>query len=214
MDICYKIVDAVKKELKLDKLEVKLNPVTSSTRIPLLANGTDRSRMRLDHQQRRAPEADRLHQHPLPDREPLRLEEIQQDQLDRRSQGQVGGLDLRHHQHQAAHRGQCRAQPRRQHHPGQGSCRGLPDGRDRSRGGLRDGRHPAREPGRRIEGAGRLRHLQGRVLEAGALRHHAAQGRSGLQEGGRCRHRRALPERRGHQDLREMVHGRRFRRRG
>lgn len=40
MDICYKIVDAVKKELKLDKLEVKLTPVTSSTRIPLLANGT------------------------------------------------------------------------------------------------------------------------------------------------------------------------------
>jgi glutamate/aspartate transport system substrate-binding protein len=40
MDICYRIVDAVKKELKLDKLEVKLNPVTSSTRIPLLANGT------------------------------------------------------------------------------------------------------------------------------------------------------------------------------
>jgi glutamate/aspartate transport system substrate-binding protein len=40
MDICTKIVDAVKKELKLDKLEVKLNPVTSSTRIPLLANGT------------------------------------------------------------------------------------------------------------------------------------------------------------------------------
>jgi len=40
MDICYKIVDAIKKELKLDKLEVKLNPVTSATRIPLMANGT------------------------------------------------------------------------------------------------------------------------------------------------------------------------------
>src|SRR5258705_8496955 len=40
MNICYKIVEAVKKELKLDRLEVKLNPVTSSTRIPLLANGT------------------------------------------------------------------------------------------------------------------------------------------------------------------------------
>jgi glutamate/aspartate transport system substrate-binding protein len=40
MDICLKIVDAVKKELKLDKIEVKLNPVTSATRIPLLANGT------------------------------------------------------------------------------------------------------------------------------------------------------------------------------
>jgi len=40
MDICYKIVEAVKKELKLDKITVELEPVTSSTRIPLLANGT------------------------------------------------------------------------------------------------------------------------------------------------------------------------------
>ena len=40
MDICAKVVDAVKKELKLEKLEVKLNPVTSATRIPLMANGT------------------------------------------------------------------------------------------------------------------------------------------------------------------------------
>ncbi|WP_370875527.1 amino acid ABC transporter substrate-binding protein [Methylobacterium amylolyticum] len=40
LDICYKIADAVKAELKLDKMEVKLNPVTSATRIPLIANGT------------------------------------------------------------------------------------------------------------------------------------------------------------------------------
>ena len=40
MDLCYGIVDAVKAELKLGKLEVKLNPVTSATRIPLIANGT------------------------------------------------------------------------------------------------------------------------------------------------------------------------------
>jgi glutamate/aspartate transport system substrate-binding protein len=40
LDICYKIADAIKAKLKLDKLEIKLNPVTSSTRIPLLANGT------------------------------------------------------------------------------------------------------------------------------------------------------------------------------
>src|ERR1700746_4001350 len=40
MDICYKVVEAVKKELELDKLEVKLEPGTSSNRIPLLANGT------------------------------------------------------------------------------------------------------------------------------------------------------------------------------
>ena len=40
IDICLKIVEAVKKELKLDKLTAEFNPVTSSTRIPLLANGT------------------------------------------------------------------------------------------------------------------------------------------------------------------------------
>lgn len=40
MDICYKIVDAVKAELKMPNLKVKLLPVTPSTRIPLMANGT------------------------------------------------------------------------------------------------------------------------------------------------------------------------------
>ena len=40
MDICYAIVSAVKKELQLDRLAVELVPVSSSTRIPLLANGT------------------------------------------------------------------------------------------------------------------------------------------------------------------------------
>ena len=40
MDLCYRIVDAVKADLKMDKLEVNLNPVTSATRIPLIANGT------------------------------------------------------------------------------------------------------------------------------------------------------------------------------
>src|ERR1700720_3401547 len=40
IDICAKIVDAVKRELKLDKLEVQYQLVTASTRIPLLANGT------------------------------------------------------------------------------------------------------------------------------------------------------------------------------
>ena len=40
MDICMKVVAAIKSELKLEKLDVKLNPVTSATRIPLVANGT------------------------------------------------------------------------------------------------------------------------------------------------------------------------------
>jgi glutamate/aspartate transport system substrate-binding protein len=40
IDICLRVADAVKNELKLDKLAIEFNPVTSSTRIPLLANGT------------------------------------------------------------------------------------------------------------------------------------------------------------------------------
>jgi glutamate/aspartate transport system substrate-binding protein len=40
IDICLTIVEAVKKELALPNLEVRFNPETPSTRIPLLANGT------------------------------------------------------------------------------------------------------------------------------------------------------------------------------
>lgn len=40
MDLCMKVVDAVKKELKMPNLKVALQPVTSSNRIPLLQNGT------------------------------------------------------------------------------------------------------------------------------------------------------------------------------
>jgi glutamate/aspartate transport system substrate-binding protein len=40
MDLCGRIVERVKGELKLPKLDVQLNPVTSATRIPLMANGT------------------------------------------------------------------------------------------------------------------------------------------------------------------------------
>ena len=40
MDLCLKIVDAVKAELKRPNLKVAYQPVTSATRIPLMANGT------------------------------------------------------------------------------------------------------------------------------------------------------------------------------
>lgn len=40
IDLCFKIVTAVQKHLGLSSLDVKLNPVTSATRIPLMANGT------------------------------------------------------------------------------------------------------------------------------------------------------------------------------
>lgn len=40
IDLCMRIVDATRKELGLQNLNVKMNPVTSATRIPLMANGT------------------------------------------------------------------------------------------------------------------------------------------------------------------------------
>lgn len=40
IDICNRIVDAVKKELRLPGLKVQQQPVTSQNRIPLLTNGT------------------------------------------------------------------------------------------------------------------------------------------------------------------------------
>jgi glutamate/aspartate transport system substrate-binding protein len=40
MDLCAKLVDAIKADLKMPALKVVFQPVTSATRIPLLANGT------------------------------------------------------------------------------------------------------------------------------------------------------------------------------
>lgn len=40
IDLCMKIVDTVKADLKLPNLKVAMQPVTSSNRIPLLRNGT------------------------------------------------------------------------------------------------------------------------------------------------------------------------------
>src|SRR5215204_3454425 len=40
MDLCMRIVDAVRTELKMPKLDVKYQLVTSANRIPLMANGT------------------------------------------------------------------------------------------------------------------------------------------------------------------------------
>jgi glutamate/aspartate transport system substrate-binding protein len=40
VELCHRIVDAVKAELKMQKLDVKYQLVTSANRIPLMANGT------------------------------------------------------------------------------------------------------------------------------------------------------------------------------
>lgn len=40
VDLCLKVVDALRAQLALPGLKVKMNPVTSANRIPLIANGT------------------------------------------------------------------------------------------------------------------------------------------------------------------------------
>ncbi len=40
IDLCMKVVDAIKADLKMPSLKVAMTPVTSQTRIPLMANGT------------------------------------------------------------------------------------------------------------------------------------------------------------------------------
>jgi len=40
IDLCLRVVDAVKIKLKMPNLKVQFNPVTSQTRIPLMTNGT------------------------------------------------------------------------------------------------------------------------------------------------------------------------------
>src|SRR5688572_27631996 len=40
VDLCLRVVDAIRTELKLPKLDVKYQLVTSANRIPLMANGT------------------------------------------------------------------------------------------------------------------------------------------------------------------------------
>jgi hypothetical protein len=54
MELCNRVVDALKKELKLPSLAVKLQAVTSQNRIPLVVKRHGRHGVRLDREQRRA----------------------------------------------------------------------------------------------------------------------------------------------------------------
>ena len=206
MDICYKIVDAVKKELKLDKLEVKLNPVTSSTRIPLLANGTidlecGSTTNNADRQKQIAfTNTHFLTASRFVSKKSSKINSI--DDLKGKSVVSTSGTTniKQLTEANAARNLGVNIIPAKDH-----AEAFLMVETDRAVAFVMDDILLAslvagsKEPGC-------LCHLQGRVLQARALRHHAAQGRSGLQEGGRWRDRGALPERRGRQALRQMVH--------
>ena len=120
VDLCYLVADAVKATLGLDRLEVKLVPVTPSNRIQSVLSGSidlecDTMTNNLERQKVVAfsvtyfVAANRF---------------VSKSAANLRdaggSQGQDGGLDHRHHQSQADQRAQCAAASRPDHHRRQG----------------------------------------------------------------------------------------------
>ncbi len=197
MDICYKIVDAVKKELKLDKLEVKLNPVTSSTRIPLMANGTidlecGSTTNNADRQKQVAfTNTHFLTASRFVSKKASKINTI--DDLKGKSVVSTSGTTniKQLTEANAARNLGINIIPAKDH-----AEAFLMVETDRAVAFVMDDillaslAAGSKDPDAYVD-------LQGCVLQAGALRHHAAQGRSRLQEGGRWRHRRALHQRRG-----------------
>ena len=144
MDICMKVVDAVKAELKMPNLKVALNPVTSATRIPLIANGTidlecGSTTNNLDRQKQVgftntyfvtanryvAKKASNIKT--LADLKGKTVVSTSGTTNIKWLTEENGKQNLGH-----------------EHHPRQGSRRSVPDGRDRPRRGVLHGRHPAR----------------------------------------------------------------------
>ena len=206
MDICYKIVDAVKKELKLDKLEVKLNPVTSSTRIPLLANGTidlecGSTTNNADRQKQVAfTNTHFLTASRFVSKKSNKINSI--DDLKGKSVVSTSGTTniKQLTEANAARNLGVNIIPAKDH-----AEAFLMVETDRAVAFVMDDILLASLVAGSKEPVG-LRHLQGCVLQARALRHHAAQGRPGLQEGGRWRDRRALHRAAKGEALRQMVH--------
>ena len=205
MDLCNKIADAVKKELKLAKLEVKLNPVTSATRIPLMANGTvdlecGSTTNNLERQQQVA-----LHHHPFRHRQPLRVEEGRQPQQVDDLKGKTitstsGTTNIKQITEISAQKNLgLNILPAKDH-----AEAFLMVETDRAAAFVMDDiLLYSLVAGSKI--AGRLCDLQGRAVGR-TLRHHAAPRRSGLQESRRCGNDPHLQERRNQRDLRQVVH--------
>ena len=151
MDICYKIVDAVKAELKLSKLEVKLNPVTSATRIPLLANGTiDLECGSTTNNAERQKQISFTNTHFLTASRFVSKKSNKLNMIDDLKGKSVVSTAGTTNIKQLTEANAARSLGVNII-TGQGPRRSVPDGRDRSRGRLRDGRHPAGQPRCRLE---------------------------------------------------------------
>ncbi len=97
-DMAMKIVEAVKVKLAMPDLKVKLTPVTSQNRIPLVQNGTiDLECGSTTHDAERAKQVFRFHRYDLRDRHAFDGEERIGHQGFCGLEGQDGGDHRRHH---------------------------------------------------------------------------------------------------------------------
>ena len=200
IDLCHQIVDAVKKELKLDKLEVRLNPVTSATRIPLMANGTiDLECGSTTNNLERLKQVSFTITHFVTSNRFVSKKAANLKTVDDLKGKTVVSTSGTTNIKQITEINAAKAAGH-EYPDCEGSRRGLPDGGDRAGRGVRDGRHPALQSRRRLEDARRLRDFGRRALGR-ALRHHAAARGPGVQESGRWRDDRCLQERRDQCDL-------------
>ena len=120
-EICKKIAEAVKTNLKLTKLEVRLNPVTSATRIPLIANGTvDLECGSTTNNVDRQKQVSFTNTHFLTATRYVAKKSAKLDTIED-LKGKTRRLHLGHHQYPSDQRGQYRAQPRPDDSAGQGS---------------------------------------------------------------------------------------------
>jgi hypothetical protein len=201
LDLCLRIVDAVKSELKMPRIDVKYQLVTSANRIPLMANGTidlecGSTTNNLERQKlvgftiTHFVTANRWVA-----RKAANLRTLQ-DLKGKTVVSTAGTTNIK---------GITEINAAQNLGLNIISANGHPEAFQMvETGRLRDGRHPALQPGRAIAQPRRLRDLRRSDL-GGALRHHAAQGRCGVQEGGRRRNGQPLQVGADQRDLRQMV---------
>ena len=198
-------------DLKMPKLDVKYQPVTSQNRIPLVQNGTVdlECGSTTNNAARQKDVAFAMTTYVEEGRIVVKANSPHQGH--RRPERQDGRHDHRHHVGADAAQEQARGEHGLQGSVRQGPRRQLPAARIRPRRRVRDGRPDPRRPRVEVEEPGRLQDPR-RGPDRRADRLHDAQGRPGVQEGGRRQHRRDGQERRAREDVRQVVHGSRSRR--
>ena len=181
IDVCNRIVDAVKKQLNLPNLKVQHQPVTSQNRIPLVTNGTVDlecgSTTNNEARQKQVAFANTTF--------------VTNVRMAVKKSSGITSLDGLNGKPVATTTGTTSVQLMRAHEKGkhidfkevyrQGSRRCLSDAGDRPRRRLRHGRQPAGRPDRHFKGAQGLRHRR-RSAERRAHRHHGPQGRSAFKK--------------------------------